>query len=172
MVAIKIALFESKIFGPGGDPDAPAIPSKYMKVPYEEPTARPEEVSPPLPDDERTTNLRRAASMALNGGRRALIHKMDAEDEALYHSGLETVPRENTVDTFTMQMPHGVVPHTEPPPMPEPEPYDVDHDRATPAQIEAGRVRIQSPDPIQPHPSQPPQSRERGGRNDYEMRRI
>ncbi|EIM20247.1 hypothetical protein WALSEDRAFT_21049 [Wallemia mellicola CBS 633.66] len=169
MVAMKIALSESKIFGPAGDPDAPPIPARYMKVPYETP-GKVEEMPAPLPDDARTADLRRAASMALNGGRRALIHRMDAEEEALFHSGLETVPRENTDDSFNMPMPYGNAPQGTAPSMPTPEHYDVDSDRATPAQLEAGRVRIQSPEPIRSRPQQ--QEHQQRGRQDYEMRRI
>ncbi|TIC29367.1 hypothetical protein E3Q11_01436 [Wallemia mellicola] len=169
MVAMKIALSESKIFGPAGDPDAPPIPARYMKVPYETP-GKVEEMPAPLPDDARTADLRRAASMALNGGRRALIHRMDAEEEALFHSGLETVPRENTDDSFNMPMPYGNTPQGTAPSMPTPEHYDVDSDRATPAQLEAGRVRIQSPEPIRSRPQQ--QEHQQRGRQDYEMRRI
>ncbi|TIA93991.1 hypothetical protein E3P81_00486 [Wallemia ichthyophaga] len=167
MVAMKIALAESKIYGPAGDPLAPE-PSLYMKVPYEPPAKTGDDVEAPLPDDERTTNLRRAASMALNGGRRALIHRMDKEEEALYQSGLETEPRENMVDTFTMQLPGGAQ-HSQ-------HAQDAQHEgrpttphsttqsfNATPSQVEAGIVRIQSPEQI-PGPPR--------GDSDYEMRRI
>lgn len=157
---MKIALSESKIFGP-------AIP-RYMKVPYETP-GQDEEMPAPLPDDARTADLRRAASMALNGGRRALMHRMDAEDEALFHSGLDNVPRENTDDSFNTQMPYRNIPQGAAPSMPTPE-RDVDSDRATPAQLEAGRVRIQSPEPIRPRPQQ--QEHQQRGRQDFEMRRI
>ena len=169
MVAMKMALAESKIFGPAGDPDAPAEATKYMKVPYEPPAPKEEKEAPP-PDSERSQKLRRNASMALNGGRRVLMQQMDAEDEALYHGGNGlSLPRDGTIDSIKMPEPSHNELHKE-------DEEFFDDSQTTQRDIEAGRVRIQSPEPLQTtnvqqrtQPKQPPHQRQRG---EFEMRRI
>jgi len=82
MCALKKALAEAKIYGPGGDPNASAKVSYYTKVPWSTVHADGEDVGDKEPDPDEVLGTRTSRQWHLNDEIAAIL---DSADDVFGH---------------------------------------------------------------------------------------